>query len=260
MKDWSEDPLVRVECTDEAWRGFDPRPLPWEDARAKRPLPEGFLRAKKSVSRVVLETNALGEHVFVKQSLPVTLRNRLSQRIVGSKSMRELAVTAAYTRAGIRTVDALMAADARSGANYLVTRGAPAGWEPLDDVFAREGLQRELLDELAGYTCWLHQIPAWHSDYRTDHIWWTGAPGKAPMSERFALIDLDGCSIGRRVTQRQRARALHQLFMSLDRHGIDEEQTTRFLELYDPRRQGRFKARRVLARARAARAKALETK
>lgn len=228
---------------------FDPLALPWEAVAAKEPLPQGFEPAKRSRSRLVIATEVRGERLFVKRAMARTWRHRISALVQGSKLRREWHTARRFLAAGVNVPVPIFLAEAPRWTSYLATRAFPQEWESLDVRFAREGIDDATLEELARYTRWLHALPAYHDDYRTEHIHRTDAPGDAPPQEQFALLDLDGAHAGAAPSRAKREEALSELFLSLMRDGLTRDQVERFVALYDKGKAEKFDAEALFKRA-----------
>lgn len=211
---------------------FDPAALPWDAAAAKRPLPDGVRLAKRSRSRIVLAVAFANQTVYVKRGRVRSVRRWLSSWIRGDKMCREWHVAHAFAALGVRVPQPVLYASEGVGRAYLATRALPDSWTPLADWFHAHGLDADQLDALADYTRWLHALPAYHDDYRTDHIYRTDAPDSAPVGERFALIDLDGAHAGRPPSPAKRREALVELFVSLLRESLTLDHAQRFTARY----------------------------
>ncbi|MDK2970658.1 MAG: Lipopolysaccharide kinase (Kdo/WaaP) family [Candidatus Sumerlaeota bacterium] len=227
---WNRGPLHGLSLP--GYEDLNPAALPWREAASKEPLPTGVLLAKRSRSRLVLAANFHGERLYFKRARARTFRHRLSAHLRGDKLQREWHAAREFLAAGVIVPVPVLYATAGHHETYLVTRGLPSAWQPLSHWFRENGLDQEQLDALADYTRWLHALPAYHDDYRTDHVYRTDAPPTAPIGERYALIDLDGSTTGRIPTRRQREEALLELFVALLRRPFTIAHATRFIERY----------------------------
>jgi hypothetical protein len=231
---------------------FDPSSLPWREVRERAPvLPDGVELAKRSRSRLVLRTRWRGHDLYVKRAIARTWRHRVSVLLQGSKPQREWHCAQAFLARGILVPRPVFYCGSRSGPCYLATEALPAAWRPLADVVAERGIDPALLADVARYTRWLHDLPALHADYRSDHVWLTDAPPDAPLHQRFALMDLDGSRAGRRaVTGAERATAFLQLFISLLRAHLDQSTASAMIDAYTAGGARAIDAAALLDRAR----------
>ncbi len=211
-----------------------PESLPWQNAGDKKPLPDGIELAKRGRSRLVLASNFKDEKLYFKRMKPRLLRQRISNLFRGSKSWREWKAGRELLEKGVLTPEPVLYAKSPDGTTFIVTRGLPPAWEPLDHWLNRNGPDGEMLDQVAQYTAWIHGLLVYHHDYRSDHIYPVVPIEKnAAIGERFCLIDLDGTRIGKPITNAKRDEALFELFLSVMRYEFTPELAGRFISVYE---------------------------
>lgn len=218
--------------------GFESLPVesyPWRAAAQRRhpPLPDGYFRAKWSRTRLVLSATHGGHRVFVKRYRTAKLVARIYELFIPPKMRREWRVTRAFLRAGALTALPVFYARTRDNTTYLATLSLPEGWTSLEAFCRSNGLDRELLLDVARVTRWLHELPAYHNDYRTDHIYIVSRNPALPLRKRFAFIDVDGGYCGKRVSRYKRREAFFELFVSLGRHGLTRATAQQMGEAYE---------------------------
>jgi len=214
---------------------FDPLRLPWEAASLKKPLPPGIALAKRSRSRLVLATTHAGVAVHVKRAASRSWARKFSARLTGPKTLREFRAAITMRDLGVIVPEPLHYGAAGAFLSFLTTRTFPPAWMPLASRLRDGGLDEHLLHDVAKFTRVLHELPACHGDYRSDHIWLTDAPATAPLLERFALIDLDGSTAGESVSTRAREKAWFELCLSLLRRDIAYSAFAAMLGVYEGR-------------------------
>ncbi|MCB2154223.1 lipopolysaccharide kinase InaA family protein [bacterium] len=215
------------------YEDLDPAGLPWEDAAAKRPLEGEHSVAKRSRSRLVIRIEHEGETLYVKRALARTLPRVVSAFLLGPKTFREWRTAHEWLDQGLRVPEPVLVASQGKRLSYLVTRGLPESWTPLNEWLKTNGLDLEMLKDVGRLARALHDRPAYHADYRTDHIYRTDAPADAPLFERFAFIDLDGAFIGKPVSTEQRRQALVQFLVSLKRRDASVEHAAALVAGYE---------------------------
>lgn len=244
------EPFLLWEAAAEEWRDFDPRLLPWEDARAKRPLPEGITRAKRSPFRVVLRVERPAGAIYVKQARPANWHRAFSEFFEGSKLLREWNLLRGFAARGARVPEALFLGKSPEGFWYLGTRALPNGWRCVEDILRTGARQVDTMREAGRFAAWLHDAGLYHADFKGEHILETDAPADAPIGERFALVDLDGSQVRDSVGLHKRRRALRRLAASLIPEGLEQEGLDAFLAAYNPDGRWRINGARLMARAR----------
>lgn len=210
---------------------FAPWNLPWAEVRKHPELFEDPKLFKMSSRRTVVRTALAGRTLFVKRSLVLGAKERLRAPLVLPKEAQELLLATEWIAAGINVPQPAFFAVGPDpvkpcSARFYATEPLPDGLVEAKEHFAQHGFDGPELEFIARETARLHAIPAFHADYRTDHLY-LGA-------EALWFIDLDRSSIGAVPSTRDREQALLQFFQSLIPAGVSEAEGVRFFGAYDP--------------------------
>ncbi|MEQ8818689.1 MAG: lipopolysaccharide kinase InaA family protein [Sumerlaeia bacterium] len=210
-----------------------PESISWADVQAKRPVDPDVQVAKRSRSRLVVAVPFRGETLYIKRALARTFERKVSAVLLGPKTYREWRMAERFRATGVIVPEPLFYARRGQWLSWLATRGYPESWLPMADLFEARGLSDNDLQDLGALTRELHGRQVFHGDWRTDHIYRTGADEDAPLLEKYALLDLDGARCGRPVTEKMRDAALRQLLQSLMRAGLTEPMAELLIRAYD---------------------------
>ncbi len=214
--------------------------IPWNTLKSQPQNP--YTVVESSNTRLVISfdfQNAAGisERVYAKRYRVRNFWKSLGLLFVSSKAKREWKLGHQLLAASVPTAVPLIYAERRAGGllkeHYLVTRHL-ADTTSLHDVLheiksAQE--KRDLLSALAAFLGSLHGRGFYHDDCSSRHILVSRSAG-GDTEFRFFVIDLDGCSFGRRISARQRRKNFFQLFRSLRFQTLSKKDRVRFLRLY----------------------------
>lgn len=228
---------------------LDPASLPWDIAARTKRVPHPFLLAKHSRSRLVIAVPFNGETVYVKRAVARSLPRRISASLRGPKTLREWTVARDFLAAGVRVPEPVLYAAGPGHVSFLATRGFPPEWRTVYAIVKLNGPDCGVLGRVGRYSRWLHDLPAFHADFRSDHLFVTGSE-----DGDLALMDLDGASAGRPVSNSRRSEALAIFFASLLRFGMKRRHVRELVDAYEGTAPRGLNAAAILeaARARAA--------
>ncbi len=229
-------PWTRGTLKGEALAGYeslDPAALPWENARLKKPLPEGFRLAKRSKSRWVVATEWNGATLYFKREIRENWQRRLSTALLGPKTRREWIVGRRFLERGILVPQPLLWAGDRDQ-SFLVTLAVPETWITTQDWIRDRSPEsrRPRIARVAAYAATQHAVPAYHHDFRNNHVYWTAEPDTAPPLRQFGMIDLDGAFVGKPVKPARAREACLEFFRSFTKGSLAAEDVQAYADAY----------------------------
>lgn len=226
-----------------AFATLDPLALPWREMRRHPENYPDFHVAKISGARTVVGcdfSTAEGRlRVYVKRSL---VRGRLKQlvaRFRDSKEWREFQLARQFLSSRIHVPQPVFYSEALTPENtpvvFLATLALEPRWIEAKAYFKSTRQFTAAWESIAHFTRTLHERHILHGDYRSDHLYLDETLIRAgDHANAWALIDLDGSSLGDVIKPRDRERAIRQLTESLLTSGLTADDLARFLRLYDP--------------------------
>lgn len=240
---------------------LDPASLPWKELRrTPEHFPEDHVAKVSSVrtvvGRTVLDEGGKPVRLYLKRSLIKGLWRRFLAPWRRSKEWRESELALALSGRGIWVPQPVFYAESAledgTPVRYLATRALEPTWREAKAWFKAERRFDAEWRSLAAFTRRLHDLDILHGDFRSDHLFFD--PTRVGIWDHlacWALIDLDGSSVGTTITASARWRALGQLTESLLTSGITEAHLKDFLAVYDHENRWRFEAEPLLKEARA---------
>ncbi len=212
---------------------LDPASLPWEEARFKKPLPEGFRLAKRSRSRWVIATEVKEETFYFKRETYENWQRRISAALLGPKTLREWNVGHTFLEHGLLVPEpVLWARDATQ--SFLVTRSVPSSWQTAKAWIRDESFEtrRRHIAQIASYAAALHTLPVYHHDFRNNHIYQIDTSESEPVLKRFGMIDLDGAFVGKPVRESLAREACVEFFRSFTKGSMQLEDVQAYTSAY----------------------------
>ncbi len=200
---------------------FRPPELAWGDTEQMKQHPDA---AKIQHHREVIRLRREDGDLFIKHYMFHGFFRRLKRTLGGGRARQEFRTGRECLARGIRTGEPVWTAVRRAGGliaeSFLVTRAVPGA--PVETYYdgLAEADRPAFLAAVGKEVARFHDIGFYHDDLKGWHLLVAGVGAEVS----FAVIDLHGCRFRFRLSRRQRANNLYQVFRSLDRRADADAQ------------------------------------
>jgi len=240
-----------VRVAEPGYEKLDPLALPWKELRRNPERFPDWHVAKVSSARTVVGLDVdlpegRRERIYFKRAPRRTFVARLRALVRPSKEWREWNLAQAIGRAGVWVPRPLFYAEAYDPSVgcpcvFLATKALEPTWREAKEHFIQHRQFDREWRSLAAFSRRLHELEIYHADFRADHLFLD--PTRIGVWEdlsAWAMIDLDGSTVGAPIGRALRLRAIEQLAESFMKAGLTAAHLEDFLAIYDPTNQWKF--------------------